>query len=162
SDTANRAGTHESGERFMNIWKFLTPGLLVLAGIGFVLPCIEVKANLSKDELEKVEKMGGGLAKLATEPLIRQSGIQAATGNYTIPNEELRKRAEAAKEAAKKSGEKVESEGPDKMAVLMLVCLIALVAGIAVGFALPCGKLRSLILIACCGLALGTLVVQAI
>jgi hypothetical protein len=97
---------------------------------------------------------------------VTQSGWQAATGDYTFADPMIQKQMDSAKSMAAdiekmgdKSGKsaKVEKkkDGPDG-APLLWVHLLAVIAGIGVGFAMPLGKARKFALIGCCAVALLT------
>lgn len=144
--------------------RFATPGQLVMCLLLFFLPWIEIQCPMP--DLNKIQAEPGKKAappdpkNMPYIPLISQSGFQAATGAYTFADPMIRQQMEQSKamggglgkggKDAKAGSDKDEPSG----APLLWLYLVAVVAGIAVGFVLQTGKVRKLVLIGCCVLAL--------
>jgi hypothetical protein len=126
--------------------KFLTPSQLVMCLILFFLPWVEVqcafpKASASMQSLEKMDP-----ADVVWAGVLQQSGIEITLGQVTYADQTKQASIEKSSKAAKESG--------PGGAHLLWLYLLALLAGIGLGFALPVGKARKPALAGCCALAL--------
>ena len=85
--------------------------------------------------------------------LLTQSGLQIATGEYTMTDPTMRKMMEQAKELGKQAGGE-QKEDKVKKAPLLWLYPIAAIGGIFAGFVMPGGGPRKAMLVICCALAL--------
>jgi hypothetical protein len=151
--------------------RFATPGQLVMCLLLFFLPWIEIQCpvpDLNKIQAEPGKKAAPpDLKSMPYVPLITQSGFEAATGSYTFADPMLRQQMDQKRKAGAGNIEKsldknakaaAPASDKDKdepgAAPLLWLYLVAVLAGIAVGFALQTGKVRQMVLIGCCALAL--------
>ncbi|VTT98403.1 unnamed protein product [Gemmataceae bacterium] len=149
--------------------RFATPGQLVMCLLLFFLPWIEIQCpvpDLNKIQVEPGKKAAPpDLKSMPYVPLITQSGFEAATGSYTFADPMIRQQMEQSKAAAAnleksldKNAKGAKPAASDKdepgAAPLLWLYLVAVLGGIAVGFALQTGKVRQMVLIGCCALAL--------
>ncbi len=108
--------------------------------------------------------MGGGLKvdgmPTGPQPLLSQSGLQIATGGYTITNPLLTGEM-GGKGGPKAGGAKDKDDDGPPGAPLLFLFPVAVLAGIVIGFLPLAGTGRKLMLFACCGVALGVIGVQA-
>jgi hypothetical protein len=135
-------------------FRILTPSQFVICLILFFLPWVEIQCPMPKDLDFKNPN-----AKLDTKnfdwtPLVRQSGFQAATGNYSLVDPGLQKMMDQAPTKDKK-------DDKTPAAPLLWLFLLAIVSGIVIGFVVPSSPIKKGILIVCCILALGTAGIQA-
>jgi len=93
-------------------------------------------------------------------PFIQQSGLQAATGNYSFVDPTLQKLVEQQVGQKEKMKEK-EKDKPDA-APLLWVFVAAIIVGILIGFFVPSGAQKKGLLIVCCFVALGMAGGQAV
>jgi F0F1-type ATP synthase assembly protein I len=89
-------------------------------------------------------------------PFIQQSGLQAATGNYSFVDPTLQKLAE------QQAGQKEKEKDKPDAAPLLWVFLAALLVGTLIGFFVPSSGQKKGLLIVCCFVALGMAGGQAV
>lgn len=145
--------------------RWITPGQFAICIVLFFLPWIEIQcgvpdfANLGN--LGKLNNPANGakpeVKVVSWRPLMTQSGLEAATGEYTITDPDLRAMMDQGQKAAKQAGGPVVQSREDnkpKAAPLLWAYLLAAVVGVVVGLAMPTGTVRKLILVVCCAVAL--------
>ncbi len=141
--------------------RLFSPIQLCFCLILFFLPWIEVQcvpkpaaAGAKSDPFMPPMPTG-------PQPLLSQSGLQIATGDYSVSNPQLKAMMDAeGGKGGPKAGPKEDKEGPDA-APLLFLFPVAVLAGIVIGFLPLAGMGRKLMLLACCGVALGVIGVQA-
>jgi hypothetical protein len=128
----------------------------------FFLPWVGLQCKYPKDVDLKNPNAKLDEKNLAWKTIVSQSGFQAATGEYTIVDEDLRQVEEQAKKMKGQAGVKAgqKEEKPDS-ALLLWGFLIAAVAGIFIGFLVPSSPAKQGMLTVCCLIALGTVGAQA-
>ena len=143
----------------MSPLRWITPSQLVICLILFFLPWIEIQCPMPKDfkNPNPNANMKFDPKDVDWTPFIRQSGWQAATGNYSLVDPTLQKMMD--QQADKKEKEK-EKDKPD-MAPLLLIFLFVVIVGILVGFIFSPSPLKKGVLAGCCLLALATAGAQA-
>ena len=145
----------------MSPLRFLTPAQLIICLILFFLPWVEIQCPAP--DLKNLGGQPGNLndgppskkaapENLVYRPLITQSGLQAATGGYSVADPMM----QAMMQEAKQGGAKGAKEDEIKAAPLLLIFPVAALLGIAVGFALPGSKAKKAILVLCCLAMLGS------
>lgn len=149
--------------------RWITPGQLAICVVLFFLPWIEIQCgvpdlgNLANpgnignfDNPAKAAKPD--LKVTSWRPLFTQTGLEAATGEYTIADPDLRAFMDKGKQAARDAGvqpnARAKGEDKPKTAPLLWGYLIAAVVGVVLGLILPSGGLRKVLLILCCAIAL--------
>ncbi len=88
-------------------------------------------------------------------PLVRQSGFQAATGDFSLVDPSLQKMREQA-------GSKDKNEDKPDVAPLLWGFFLAIFAGSVIGFVVPSSSTKKGLLILCCIVALGAVGTQAV
>ena len=134
--------------------RLFTPIQLGFCLILFFLPWIEVQCVPNPAAV--APNAGGGLKMdgmpTGPQPLLSQSGLQIATGGYTITNPLLT--GEMGGKGRPKAGGATgnDDDGPPG-APLLFLFPVAVLAGIVIGFLPLAGMGRKLLLLACCGVA---------
>ncbi|MCE9561711.1 MAG: hypothetical protein K8U57_06610 [Planctomycetes bacterium] len=158
-----------SANAAMSPLRFATPGQLIICLILFFLPWIEIQCPMPdlKSEMKMSMPEPGKKAtppappdfsKMNYVPLLSQSGLQAATGGYTIAI--AQGLGDMGDLKGKKDGKDPKEDVP--AAPLLFLYVLACIGGIAVGFAMKGGNTRKMALIACSSLALLTAGGQAV
>lgn len=143
--------------------QFLSPIQLVFCLILFFLPWIEVQCVPSPAALGPAPGMKADpnmnmkldMPPMGPQSLLTQSGLQIATGGYSISNPLL----EGEMKGKPKAGGK-DDDGPPAAPLLFLFPLAAL-AGVVVGFLPLGGPVRAVVIVLCCLVAGGTIGAQA-
>lgn len=150
-----------------NPLRLLASGQLFICLILFLLPWIEVQCVPTKPAVKDPDALFDVAPGMAgPRPFFTQSGLQIATGGYTVADPDLKRLMEAQKNpqslppgvTVEKSAEKQqEIDG----APLLFLFPVAVLAGMVLGVVLPPGKARRLVLAGCCAGALGVVGLQA-
>jgi hypothetical protein len=140
-----------------NPLRWITPSQFVICLVLFFLPWVEIQCPMPKGGLN----FNVGAPPQAGPPefiwtgFVQQSGLQAATGGYSFVDPTLQKMYEAEKRNPTDKNAKADAKKDDPPpAPLLWLYLLAVIAGIAIGFAMPPGYVRKGALIGCCVLAL--------
>lgn len=136
--------------------KFLTPGQMTICLILFFLPWVELQCPMPKGAMGAMNAKPGAMPNLDSKDVvwtgfINQSGLQVATGKFSFSDSTMQQMVDA--KGGPKGGKDGKEDGPDK-APLLWVYLLAVLAAVGLGFALPSGPARKAALAGCCGLAL--------
>jgi hypothetical protein len=144
------------------MFRLLTPGQFAICAVLFFLPWVEVQCQVpdlsglqdgkARPRAQKTGAKSGGWV-----PIFSQSGLEGATGEYTILDSNMR----AMVEMSKQNGAKKGSDDEIKPAPILFGYLGAVVAGAVLGLVLPCGWARKGILLVVCAVAGGTVGWQA-
>jgi len=144
----------------MSALRFATPGQLLICVILFFMPWIEIQCPMPDLGNPNIFGPAGGEPpkKASTKDmkytsLLTQTGLQIATGEYTMTDPTVRKLMEQAKDAGKQAGAE-QKEDKIKKAPLLFLYPIAAIAGIVASFVMPGGGPRKAMLVICCALAL--------
>src|SRR5262245_8634180 len=115
-----------------NPLRWITPGQLVICIVLFFLPWIDIQCPVPDFNNLKI---GGAppdpkaaLKNASYTPLLSQTGLQAATGKYTIEEPLLRQQIEESKRAARNMGVQAQKEDEIKAAPLLWGYLGAVIA----------------------------------
>ena len=161
--------------------QLFAPIQLGLCLLLFFLPWIDIQCvpppsevkNMPKEQVEMVKKeIGIDPTKPIT--LISQSGLQIANGTASVGSDIKKATEKMTEKMSKQPGVTVKSEKSadselneslkkekDVSAPLLWVYLLAVIAGIAVGFIPWASVARKLIVAGCCALAFGLVGIQA-
>jgi hypothetical protein len=118
--------------------RLISPGFFVLAGLMFLVPWVDIRCN------------NGPMSMT----VITQSGLQSCWGGYSVLRE-----SEFNQIANQPAGGRLRTERVQP-APLMIIYATLLLAGMALGTALPIGTLRFVALSCVSGLAMMLMVVQ--
>jgi F0F1-type ATP synthase assembly protein I len=148
-------------------FRWITPSQLVICLILFFLPWVEIQCQMPRDFNFKNPNAKFDPNDLVWTPVIHQSGLQVATGQYSFSDSEMQKEADQhadqkAKQKDQPIGQKAKQKDQPDAAPLLWVFLAAVVAGILIGFFVPSSAQKKGLLIVCCLVALGMAGGQAV
>jgi hypothetical protein len=148
-------------------WRLPTPSCLIVVLLLSLLPWIEVGCESKLDMNKQLEGFGGGKATLTPgfqggkQIILTQSGVQVSYGGYSKSGI-LADLPEG--DGMGPGGAKSQPGGAKKdieAAPLMFLFFVAVLAGIVIGFAMPPGRLRLILVGACVASAVIVLLLQA-
>jgi hypothetical protein len=135
-------------------FRWITPSQLAICIILFFLPWVEIQCPMPKGLDFNNPNAQFDPKNIDWTPMVRQSGFQAATGNYSFVDPNLQKMTEQANTKDKK-------DDKPAAALLLWVFFLAVIAGTSIGFIVPSSSKKKGLLLVCCIVAFGTVGTQA-